>query len=149
MALANRIYTSSITQSSSDSSSNYSSNNFTRILSGTSGIIPRYTLVKFLSDLASVAICGAADTPMGITLSTVTSGSSVSIAPLGMPEANRFIANSAVSVGSLLEVSSTSGRAQTLGGGVGIHHVVGRALNPASNANDILSGAPVYFLREI
>jgi hypothetical protein len=33
--------------------------------------------------------------------------------------------------------------------GVGTHHVVGRAMNAAANAGDIIEMAPSYFLRVI
>jgi hypothetical protein len=38
---------------------------------------------------------------------------------------------------------------QTLGSGVGTHHVVGRALDAAANAGDVIEVDPHYFLRVI
>ena len=42
-----------------------------------------------------------------------------------------------------------NGRVQTLGVGVGTHHVVGRALDAAANAGDVIEVDPHYFLRVI
>jgi hypothetical protein len=58
------------------------------------------------------------------------------------------VASGAIAQDALLEPAA-NGRVQTLGGGVGTHHVVGRAMNAAANAGDIIEMAPSYFLRVI
>jgi hypothetical protein len=59
-----------------------------------------------------------------------------------------MIASAAVAQGALLEPAA-SGRVQTLGAGAGTHHVVGRALDAATSAGDVIEVDPFYFLRVI
>ena len=62
--------------------------------------------------------------------------------------AESALASAAIAQDALLEPAA-NGRVATLGGGAGTHHVVGRALNAAGAAGDLIEMAPSYFLRVI
>lgn len=113
-------------------------------------ISERYLLGKIGSSSDRVAICGASDTPVGvITDEASAAGEAVSVSLLGSARGTvRMVASAAIVQGALLEPAA-SGRVQTLGAGAGTHHVVGRALDAASAAGDVIEVDPYYFLRVI
>ena len=113
-------------------------------------ITERFLLCKIGSASDRVAVAGAADTPIGvITDEAAAIGDLVNVALLGArPSTVRMVASAAILQGALLEPAA-SGRVQTLGGGVGTHHVVGRALDAAGAAGDVIEVDPFYFLRVI
>jgi hypothetical protein len=113
-------------------------------------VTERFLLAKIGSASDRVAVCGAADTPIGvITDEAAATGDLVNVALLGsLPGTVRMVASGAITQGSLVEPAA-SGRVQTLGAGAGVHQVVGRALDAASNAGDVIEVDPCYFLREI
>ena|SRR5688572_21680944 len=113
-------------------------------------ITERFLLGKIGSASDRVAVAGAADTPIGvITDEAAAVGDLVNVALLGArPSTVRMVAGAAIAQGVLLEPAA-SGRVQTLGGGVGTHHVVGRALDAAGAAGDVIEVDPFYFLRVI
>ena len=113
-------------------------------------ITERFLLAKIGSASDRVAVAGAADTPIGvITDEAEATGDLVNVALLGARGSTvRMVASGAITQGALLEPAA-SGRVQTLGAGVGTHHVVGRALDAASNAGDVIEVDPYYFLRVI
>jgi hypothetical protein len=113
-------------------------------------ITERYLLAKVGSASDRVAVCGAADTPIGvITDEAPAIGDTVRVTLLGSSGSTvLMVASGAISQGSLVEPAA-SGRVQTLGGGVGVHHVVGRAVIAASNAGDLIEVDPIFFIREI
>jgi hypothetical protein len=108
----------------------------------------QYSLVKVGSASDRVALCGAADTPLGVAQSTTSgAGAAVEVALLD-GSVLQMVASGAISQGALVEPAA-SGRIQTLGGGVGVHHVVGRALDAAAGAGSVINVAAFYFIREI
>ena len=113
-------------------------------------ITERFLLGKIGSASDRVAVAGAADTPIGvITDEAAALGDLVNVALLGARTSTlRMVASAAIAQGALVEPAA-SGRVQTLGAGVGTHHVVGRALDAASNAGDVIEVDPCYFLRVI
>jgi hypothetical protein len=113
-------------------------------------ITERFLLAKIGSAADRVAVAGAADTPIGvITDEAAAIGDLISVALLGARTSTlRMVASGAISQGALLEPAA-SGRVQTLGVGAGTHHVVGRALDAATNAGDVIEVDPFYFLRVI
>jgi hypothetical protein len=113
-------------------------------------ITERHLLGKIGSASDRVAICGASDTPIGvITDEASSSGEAVSVSLLGSARGTvRMVASAAIAQGALLEPAA-SGRVQTLGAGAGTHHVVGRALDAAGVAGDVIEVDPFYFLRVI
>jgi hypothetical protein len=113
-------------------------------------VTERFLLAKIGSASDRVAVCGAADTPIGvITDEAAAVADLVNVALLGSAGSTvRMVASGAITQGALVEPAA-SGRIQTLGGGVGVHHVVGRALDAASNAGDVIEVDPFYFIREI
>lgn len=113
-------------------------------------VTERYLLAKVGSASDRVAVCGAADTPIGlITDEAAAVGDLVNVALLGAsPSTLRMVAGAAIAQGALLEPAA-SGRVATLGAGVGTHHVVGRALDAAGAAGDVIEVDPFYFLRVI
>ncbi len=113
-------------------------------------ITERFLVAKIGSASDRVAVCGAGDTPLGvITDEAAAAGDLVNVALLGCTSRTvRMVASGAISQGALLEPAA-SGRVQTLGGGAGTHHVIGRALDAAANAGDVIEVDPMYFLRVI
>lgn len=113
-------------------------------------ITERFLLAKIGSASDRVAVCGAADTPIGvITDEAAAIGDLVNVALLGSTQHTvRMVASAAISQGALLEPAA-NGRVATLGAGAGTHHVVGRALDAAANAGDLIEVDPSYFLRVI
>ncbi|HEX7860818.1 MAG TPA: capsid cement protein [Verrucomicrobiae bacterium] len=113
-------------------------------------IAERYRLVKIGASAAAVDVCGAADTPIGVCTDEAKAiGDSVNVALLGAIKGTiRMVASAAIAQGALLEPAA-NGRVATLGGGAGTHHVVGRALDAAGAAGDVIEVQPFYFLRVI
>ena len=113
-------------------------------------ITERHLLGKIGSASDRVALCGASDIPIGvITDEAEDTGDLVNVALLGSARSTLLmVASAAITQGALLEPAA-SGRVQTLGGGAGTHHVVGRALNAAAAAGDLVEVDPFYFLRVI
>jgi hypothetical protein len=113
-------------------------------------ITERYLLGKIGSATDRVAVCGATDSPIGvITDEAAAVGDPVNVALLGSVTGTvRMVASAAISQGALVEPAA-SGRVQTLGAGAGTHHVVGRALDVATAAGDVIEVDPCYFLRVI
>ena len=113
-------------------------------------ITERWLLGKIGSAADRVAVCGAADTPIGvITDEAAAVGDYVNVALLGSSRGTlRMVASAAIAQGSLVEPAA-NGRIATLGGGVGSHHVVGRALDAAAAAGDLIEVDPCYFLRVV
>lgn len=113
-------------------------------------ITERFLLAKIGSAANRVAVCGSADTPIGvITDEAAATADIVNVALLGSARSTlRMVASAAIAQGALLEPAA-NGRVATLGAGVGTHHVVGRALDAAANAGDVIEVDPSYFLRVI
>jgi hypothetical protein len=113
-------------------------------------IAERHLLGKIGSASDRVAVCGAADIPIGvITDEAAAAGELVSVSLLGSTRGTvRMVASAAIVQGALLEPAA-NGRVQTLGAGAGTHHVVGRALDAAGAAGDVIEVDPLYFLRVI
>lgn len=113
-------------------------------------ITERYLLAKVGAASNSVNIAGAADTPIGVVTDEAANvGDIVNVALFGSARSTlRMVASGAIAQGALIEPAA-SGRVQTLGVGAGTHHVVGRALDAASNAGDVIEVDPHYFLRVI
>jgi hypothetical protein len=113
-------------------------------------ISERFLLAKIGSASDRVNVCAAADTPIGvITDEAAAIGDLVNVSLLGARGSTvRMVASAAIVQGALLEPAA-SGRVQTLTGSVGTHHVVGRALDAASSAGDVIEVDPFYFLRVI
>ena len=113
-------------------------------------ITERWLLGKIGSASDRVAVCGASDTPIGvITDEAAAAGDLVNVALLGSLRSTvRMVASAAIVQGALVEPAA-NGRIATLGIGAGTHHVVGRALDAATAAGDIIEVDPCYFLRVI
>lgn len=113
-------------------------------------ITERFLLGKIGSAADRVAVAGAADTPIGvITDEAAAIGDLVNVSLLGARTSTlRMVASGAIAQGALIEPAA-NGRVQTLGVGAGTHHVVGRALDAASSAGDVIEVDPFYFLRVI
>lgn len=113
-------------------------------------ITERWLLGKVESASDRVAICGATDIPIGvITDEASVVGDLVNVSLLGSSRSTvRMVASAAIAQGALVEPAA-GGRIATLGAGAGTHHVVGRALDAASAAGDIIEVDPYYFLRVI
>jgi hypothetical protein len=113
-------------------------------------ISERFLLAKIGSASDRVNVCAAADTPIGVITDEATAiGDLVNVSLLGARGSTvRMVASAAIVQGALIEPAA-SGRVQTLTGSVGTHHVVGRALDAASSAGDVIEVDPFYFLRVI
>ena len=113
-------------------------------------ITERFLLGKIGSASDRVAVCGAADTPVGvITDEAAAIGDLVNVALLGSSGLTvRMVVSGAIAQGTLLEPAA-SGRVQALGASVGTHHVVGRSLDASAAAGDVIEVDPFYFQRVI
>lgn len=113
-------------------------------------VTERFLLAKVGSASDRVAVAGATDTPIGvITDEAANVGDVVNLALFGSARSTlRMVASAAIAQGALLEPAA-NGRVATLGAGAGTHHVVGRALDAAANAGDVIEVDPHYFLRVI
>ena len=113
-------------------------------------ISERFLLGKIGSASDRIDVCGASDTPLGvITDEAEEEEDLVNVTLLGSAASTlKMVASGAIAQGALLEPAA-SGRVQTLGVGAGTHHVVGRALDAASAAGDVIEVDPHYFLRVI
>ena len=126
----------------------YATGNITKLVDA--AVTERWLLCKIGSDSAHVAVCGASDTPLGVITDEAEAQHdeiNVFLLPPGVGTI-LMVASAAILQGALLEPAA-NGRVATLGGGVGTHHVVGRALTAASAAGDVIEVAPMYFLRVI
>lgn len=113
-------------------------------------ITERWLLGKVGSAADRIAVCGLGEIPIGVITDEASAGGElVNVALLGSGRSTvRMVASAAIVQGALLEPAA-SGRVATLGGGAGTHHVVGRALDAASAAGDVIEVDPYYFLRVI
>ncbi len=113
-------------------------------------ITERWLLGKIGSATDRVAVCGASDTPIGVITDEASAiGDLVNVSLLGSSRGTvRMVASAAIAQGALVEPAA-GGRVATLGAGAGTHHVVGRALDAATSAGDIIEVDPFYFLRVI
>jgi hypothetical protein len=112
-------------------------------------ITERNLLVKRGGASNRVAICGAADTPIGVCSDEAAAAADlVNVRPFNSDQTILVVASAAIAQDALLEPAA-NGRVATLGVGAGTHHVVGRALNAAGAAGDLIEMAPSYFLRVI
>ncbi len=111
-------------------------------------ITERFLLGKIGSAPDRVNICGVADTPIGtITDEAAAIGDIVNVALLGSaPRTMRMVASAAIVQGALLEPAA-NGRVQTSTLSVGTHQVVGRALDTAAAAGEVIEVDPSYFVR--
>ena len=110
----------------------------------------KYLLCKIGSDADHIATCGSADTPIGVMTDEAEAAEDLlNVFLLGSGAGTtKMIASAAILQGALLEPAA-NGKVQTLGGGVGTHHVVGKALNAASADGDVIEVNAFYFLRVI
>jgi len=113
-------------------------------------ITERFLLAKIGSAADRVAVAGAGDTPIGVITDEASAvGDLVNVALLGARSSTlRMVASAAIAQGALVEPAA-SGRVQILGGGIGSHHIVGRTLDAAAVAGDVIEVDPFYCLRVI
>ena len=113
-------------------------------------ITERWLLGKIGSASDRIAICGASDIPIGVISDEASAAAeAVSVSLLGSSRGTvRMVASAAIAQGALLEPAA-SGRVATLGAGAGTPHVVGRAVDAAGAAGDVIEVDPFYFLRVI
>jgi hypothetical protein len=113
-------------------------------------VTERFLLAKIGSAADRVAICGAADDPIGVmTDEAAAAGDPMNVRLLGSGKGTvTMVASAAIAQGALLEPAA-NGRVATLGVGAGTHRVVGRAMDAAANAGDLIEVDAMYFLRVI
>jgi hypothetical protein len=113
-------------------------------------ITERFLLGKIGSAADRIAVAGAADIPIGvITDEAAGAAEPVNVRLLGSSRGTQtMVASAPIAQGALLEPAA-NGRVATLGAGAGTHHVVGRALDAAANAGDLIEVDAFYFLRVI
>ena len=120
----------------------------TRLSSG--ALTEKFLLVKMGADANHVALCGAADPPIGVALALASAAEeNIDVALLpGNLSTIKVVASAAIGFGALVEPAA-NGRVATLGIGAGTHHVVGRAMESAAGAGSVITIIPMYFLRVI
>lgn len=113
-------------------------------------ITERYLLAKIGAAADSVNVAGAADVPIGVIVDEAAAiNDTVTVFLLGGGTGTvRMVASGAITQGSLIEPAA-SGRVQTKSGAAGNHYVVGRALDAAANAGDVIEVDPFTFLQVI
>jgi hypothetical protein len=114
------------------------------------GAIASNILVKFGADPSHVVACGAAlsgDVPIGVTLTSAT-GANQPVTVALLSGALTLTAAAAITHGTQVE-NAASGTCQHLGGGVGLHQVIGVALTDAAGIGDPVTISAGYFIREI
>jgi hypothetical protein len=113
-------------------------------------ITERFLLAKIGSTAARVDICTAADIPIGVIADeSAAIGDSVNVKLLGSSRTTlRMVASGAIAQGALIEPAA-AGRVQTKGVGAGTHWVVGRALDAAAAAGDVIEVDPIAFMQII
>lgn len=112
-------------------------------------ITERFLLMKRGSAANRLAICGTADTPLGVcTDEAAAAGDSINMQGFNADHTIRLVASAAIALDALVEPAA-NGRVATLGGGAGTHHVIGRAAQAAAAAGDVIEVIPSYFLRVI
>jgi hypothetical protein len=110
-------------------------------------ITERYRIVKRGSDANHVAITAAlGDKPLGVCLDEPEAAEkNCAVQLLGCGPGTVFMrAAAAITQDDLLEPVA-NGRVQTLTTSVGTHYCVGRALQAAANAGDIIEVDPCFF----
>ena len=113
-----------------------------------SAITERFLLAKRGGATNRVAICGAADTPIGvIDDEAAAAGDLVNVKLFHSDQTLKMVCSAGIAQDALVEPSN-AGRIQTLAGSAGTHHVVGRAAQ-AGVAGDVIEVFPSYFLRVI
>jgi hypothetical protein len=109
--------------------------------------IGRNLIVKIGSDADHVAICGAADVPIGVTLNATTGAEQAQQVAL-LSGGLTMTASAAITAGATLE-RAANGKCATIGGGVGVHLAVGQAITAAAADGDLITVSGSFFIREI
>lgn len=99
----------------------------------------RWVLAKFGSDVDHVNIAGAADIPLGVITDIGEAiEQEVNVQLLGCAPGTVFmVASAAITLGDFLQPAA-NGRVATLTATTGTHYNVGRALNAAAQAGDLV-----------
>lgn len=110
----------------------------------------RFLILKRGSAADRVAICTAADVPIGVATDEVaTALDPVNVLVFGASDTTvKMVASAAIAQDAFVEPAA-AGRVATLGAGAGNHYVVGRALTAAAAAGDVIEVSPMAFLRVI
>lgn len=105
----------------------------------------RYLLVKIGSDASHVALCGAADVPLGVaTDEPAAAEEGVSVNLLGVQQECQIgIASAAIAAGAWI-VPAADGKLRTLPAGAGTYHIIGRALKAAAADGDDVEFIPCF-----
>ena len=105
----------------------------------------RYQLCKVGSAAGNIAICGAADVPIGVITDEGEADDDINVRLLNSGSGTvLMVASAAIAQGALLEPAA-SGRVATAATGTsGTHHLCGRALTAASGAGDVIEVDPFY-----
>lgn len=104
----------------------------------------RFLVVKIGTDADHVNLAGTADVPIGVATDEATAAEDdVNVRLFGAsPGTFRLQASAAIAVGDWV-VSAASGQVRTLPVTAGTYYILGRALQAASAAGDLIEVAPV------
>lgn len=112
----------------------------------------RYLLCKPGSDASHIAICTAADIPLGVVPdSTPTTDQAASDLSYPLPvellgsceDTQRMVASAAIAVGALV-VPDAAGKVKTLPVVTGTYYIVGRALSAAGADGDLIEVSTTF-----
>ncbi len=108
--------------------------------------IDQYILVKYGTDANHVDVCGAANIPMGVAMTSASGGSQALRVMLLNGTVFKLNTAGTVTFGTILEPAS-NGKVQSITGGVGTHYGVGRALETATNR--VFNAQILFFKQQI
>ena len=105
----------------------------------------RYVVAKYGTSATNVGLAVATDVPLGVILDEGASGDQVEVALFSAGGTQLIQASAAISAGASVSVT-TGGKLLTLPATTGTYYQVGRALNAASNAGDLVE-VDFYFAK--
>ena len=102
-------------------------------------IATRYLVVKIGSDIDHIAVAGTADIALGIASDEAAAAEDlVAVQLLGSSSETRKVVASAVIAAGDFVVTAAAGQVRTLPATTGTYFILGRALNAAAAAGDIV-----------
>jgi hypothetical protein len=103
----------------------------------------RYLVAKYGTDATHVGLAGASDVPLGFILDEGASGDLVEVQLFSGAGTVFVQASAAISAGASVSVT-TGGKLLTLPATTGTYYQVGRALNAAASAGDLVEIDPYF-----
>ena len=115
-----------------------------------SAFTARHLLCKIGADETHVALCGAADIPLGLCDDEAEAAEDpINVVALGSSEGTlKARASAAIALGAMV-VPDANGKVRTLPAAAGTYYIIGRALTAAAADGDELEIAPTFPVQRI